>query len=146
MMLRKARSTDAGKTGAILSEFIDTTSWMPRIHTRAEDVGFCASMIERGWVTVAVQNDDVVAFLAKDNTEVNSLYVANAARGQGVGKGLLDEAKSTSDLLELWTFQTNEGARRFYLREGFLEIRTTDGEENDERLPDVFLRWERPEA
>jgi GNAT superfamily N-acetyltransferase len=143
MTLRPARSTDAGKVGAILSEFIDTTSWMPRIHTRAEDIGFCATMIDRGWVTVAV-SDGVDGFLARDGEEVSCLYVSNAAQGNGVGKALLDHAKQRADRLELWTFQANKGARRFYAREGFVELRETDGARNDENLPDVFLEWRRP--
>ena len=143
MNLRPARSTDAGKVGAILSEFIDTTSWMPRIHTRAEDIGFCATMIDRGWVIVAV-SDGVDGFLAQDGEEVSCLYVSSAAQGNGVGKALLDHAKQRADRLELWTFQANEGARRFYAREGFVELRETDGARNDENLPDVFLEWRRP--
>lgn len=143
MTLRKARSTDAGKTGAIMSEFIDTTDWMPRIHTRAEDIGFCASMIDRGWMTIAERDGDVVGFLARNGSEVNALYVANAAQGSGFGKALLDGAKAGREALELWTLQANEGARRFYLREGFREVRTTEGQANDEGLPDVFLQWKR---
>ena len=143
MNLRPARSTDAGKVGAILSEFIDTTSWMPRIHTRAEDIGFCATMIERGWVTVAV-SDGVDGFLAQDGEEVSCLYVSKAAQGNGVGKALLDHAKQRADRLELWTFQANDGARRFYAREGFVELRETDGARNVENLPDAFLERRRP--
>lgn len=142
MILRSARSTDAGKVAAILSEFIDTADWMPRIHTRAEDVSFCAAMIDRGWVTVA-EADGVSGFLAQEGDEVNCLYVANNAQGQGIGKALLDHAKAQSDKLELWTFQANEGARRFYAREGFVETEMTDGQRNDEKLPDVNLVWER---
>ena len=145
MILRPARSTDPGKIGAILSEFIDTTDWMPRIHTRAEDVSFCASMIDRGWVTVA-QQDRVCGFLAQAGDEVNCLYVTNDAQGQGIGKVLLDHAKDTVDRLELWTFQANERARRFYAREGFVETDLTGGQRNDEKLPDVFLVWERAKA
>lgn len=140
MILRPARSTDAGKIGAILSEFIDSTDWMPRIHTRAEDAAFCGMMIDRGWVTVA-EDQAVLGFLAQDGAEVNCLYVAKAAQGQGVGKALLDRAKKQSDRLELWTFQANEGARRFYAREDFEQAELTDGQRNDEKLPDVRLVW-----
>ncbi|MDG2340376.1 MAG: GNAT family N-acetyltransferase [Paracoccaceae bacterium] len=146
MIIRSARSTDAGKIGTILSEFIDTTEWMPRIHTRAEDIGFCGSMIDRGWVSVADDDGMLKGFLAKDGDEVNCLYVSNLAQGNGVGKTLLDHAKTGSDRLELWTFQANQGARRFYGREGFAEVEKTDGQRNDENLPDVFLAWERKSA
>jgi len=143
MILRSARSTDAGKTGAILSEFIDTNDWMPRIHTRAEDIGFCGMMIDAGDVTVAEVNGVVAGFLAFRGKDLNCLYVAGSAQGQGVGKALLDYAKNATDELELWTFQANSGARRFYAREGFSEVELTDGAGNDESLPDVRLVWER---
>lgn len=143
MILRPARSTDAGKTGAILSEFIDTTDWMPRIHTRAEDIRFCGMMIDAGDVTVAEVDGTVRGFLAMRDADLNSLYVAGYAQGLGVGKALLDHAKDGADTLELWTFQANAGARRFYAREGFAEVELTDGAGNDEKLPDVRLVWER---
>jgi chorismate mutase len=41
----------------------------------------------------------------------------------------------------LWVFESNEGARRFYTRHGFLELRRTDGSENEERAPDLELAW-----
>ena len=44
--------------------------------------------------------------------------------------------------LELWCFQANERARRFYEARGFHAIRFTDGAENKERTPDVRYRWE----
>ena len=43
---------DAGAVGRILSEFIDTSDWMPLLHSRAEDIGFAGTMIDRGWVRV----------------------------------------------------------------------------------------------
>lgn len=141
--LRPARPTDAGKIGAILSGFIDQTDWMPRLHSRAEEVAFCGAMIDRGWVTVAEDAGGVQGFLARDGAEVNCLYVADAAQGQGVGRALLDHAKAGAERLKLWTFQANAGARRFYAREGFAELRLTDGAGNDEQMPDVFLAWEK---
>jgi hypothetical protein len=34
----------------------------------------------------------------------------------------------------------NDGARRFYAREGFVETTMTDAD-NEERCPDVLLEW-----
>ena len=64
-------------------------------------------------------------------------------RGRAVGKALLDRVKAGHGMIELWTFQANTGARRFYLREGFREVLLTDGSGNDEKLPDVQMAWER---
>ena len=61
------------------------------------------------------------------------------------GTQLIDAAKATAvDALELWCFQANERARRFYEARGFRPIRFTDGADNEERMPDVRYRWEHP--
>jgi GNAT superfamily N-acetyltransferase len=141
--LRMARDLDAGAVGAILSEFVDTSDWMPRIHTRAEDIAHAARMIDLGRVHVAEQGGTVVGFCARNGDDLDALYVAADKRGQGVGAALLRDAQSAVDRLELWTFQANEGAQRFYLRHGFVEVQRTDGSGNDERLPDIQYEWQR---
>ena len=141
LLIRAARSTDAGTTGAILSAFIDGTDWMPRLHTRAEDIAFAGHMIARGWVSVAETDGSVQGFIARDGDEVNALYVAPAAQGHGIGTALLREAQTHADRLILWTFQANAGAQRFYARHGFTEAERTDGSRNDEKLPDVRMVW-----
>ncbi len=142
-VLRAARSTDAGAVGAILSAFIDDTPWMPRIHTRAEDLSFAGSMIERGWVTVAQIDGAVVGFAALNGAELNALYIAKGHRNRRIGAQLLDDAKAETPRIELWTFQANEGAQRFYTAHGFEEVERTNGADNDEKLPDIRYTWER---
>jgi len=144
--IRAARSTDAGAVGRILSEFIDATDWMPRIHTRAEDLAHAGAMIDRGWVQVAENGGEVVGFSACHDRDVNALYVTGPARGSGVGTLLLDGLKVGRKRLELWTFQHNAGAQRFYIRHGFHEVSRSDGSRNDEGLPDIFYVWEREAA
>lgn len=143
ILLRAARSTDAGAVGAILSEFIDTTDWMPRIHTRAEDLAHAGKMIERGWVRVAELDGNIVGFSANEGNDLDALYVQAGARGKGVGAALLDDLKQALDCIGLWTFQANVPAQRFYLAHGFVEVRRTAGEANDEGLPDIRYEWQR---
>ena len=141
MILRPAIPADAARLAAILSDWIDETDWMPRLHTREEDAGFVAGLIDRMPVMTA-DAPGPVGFLARDGEDIVALYLAPEARGRGIGKALLDAAKGESARLALWTFVANEGARAFYAREGFVEDRRTGGE-NDEKLPDVRLVWER---
>lgn len=145
-LLRAARSTDAGSVGAILSEFIDDTPWMPRVHTRAEDLCFAGEMIDMGWVTVAETPGRVAGFVALKGTMIHALYVAAAAREQGVGSALLRAMQAHAQALNLWTFQANENAQRFYAAHGFVPIETTDGQGNDEGLPDIRMSWKREAA
>ncbi|WP_299547044.1 GNAT family N-acetyltransferase [uncultured Tateyamaria sp.] len=140
-VFRPAHPTDAGAVGAILSGFIDGTDWMPRIHTRAEDLSFAGHMIERGWVTVADDGGQVRAFSARSGADVHALYVDKRAQGQGIGTDLLARMQAATAHLTLWTFQANTGAQRFYLRHGFAEMERTDGARNDEGLPDIRYDW-----
>ncbi|MGJ5618478.1 GNAT family N-acetyltransferase [Sulfitobacter sp. MF3-043] len=139
--LRPARTTDAGTVGAILSEFAETTSWMPSLHTRAENIAHAGHLIDRGWVTVAEHDGGVVGFIASDGTEIDALYVTRSVRGHGVGSALLDDARAKAAHLSLWTFQVNVRACAFYERHGFVEVARTDGSNTDEKLPDVRYEW-----
>ncbi len=141
--LRAAQPTDAGAAGAILWKYLSSTSWMPQLHTGAETISFCGLMIDRGWVTVATVNDRIEGFIARDKTEIHALYLNRKVVGKGIGKQLLNDAKKRSEVLDLWAFQFNTGAQRFYLRQGFVETERTDGSGNDENLPDIHYVWTR---
>ena len=104
-----------------------------------------AEPLEASLKAAAVQTHVVrvvegLGFLARQGSVVDALYLAPAGRGLGYGRALLDEVKVTG-LVQLWTFQANQGARAFYLREGLREVRMTDGSGNDEKLPDVWMEW-----
>ena len=88
----------------------------------------------------------VAGFLARRKDEIDALYLARDARRAGIGTALLNAAKGSGSVLHLWTFQANRGARAFYAKNGFDEIELTDGHGNDEKLPDVRMRWEKGAA
>ena len=142
-VIGQARPSNAPAIGAILSDWIDETDWMPRIHKREDEQAFAADLVARGWVSVARVRGQVVGFLARDGSEVVALYVARDARGQGVGQALLTRAKRRAPRLALWTFQFNQPARAFYEGQGFVERHRTGGAGNDEKLPDIRYIWER---
>lgn len=144
-LLRPATPLDAGRVGAILSAWIDETPWMPRIHTRAEDIAHADMMVRQGWVTVS-ENETINGFLARDGDDIHALYIAPDARGQGVGSRLLIDAMHKNDQLSLWTLQANTRAQAFYERHGFTEVERTDGTGNDEGLPDIRYHWQRTDA
>ena len=141
--LRPGGPPDAPACAAILNAWIDETPWMTRVHAHEDVVRHYEDVVmPRRRVTIA-ETTRPVGYLALDDEEgfVTSLFVATEARGGGVGKSLLDEAKAARpDGLDLWTFVANLGARRFYEREGFVEAERTDGD-NEENLPDIRLRW-----
>jgi chorismate mutase/GNAT superfamily N-acetyltransferase len=89
----------------------------------------------------------VVGVLLLEDDWLHSLYVAPDRTGEGIGSLLLDLAKSLRPRrLGLWAFETNEGARRFYARHGFVEVRRTDGSDNEEHQPDIEMAWPDPDS
>jgi ribosomal protein S18 acetylase RimI-like enzyme len=73
---------------------------------------------------------------------LEKLYVDPEAQNRGVGTALLDQAKTLRpDGFVLWVFQKNDGARRFYERNGLRLVKLTDGADNMEREPDALYEW-----
>lgn len=73
---------------------------------------------------------------------IEQLYLDPAWMGRGLGDRFLEMATGRySSGLQLWTFVANERARRFYERHGFVVEETGDGRGNEERAPDLRMRW-----
>ena len=94
---------------------------------------------------VALWEEDgtVVAVLAtseeRTGSWINQLYVLPGWNGKGIGTKLLQHAHGIlSKPIHLYTFQENAGARRFYERNGYKAVRLTDGQDNEEKCPDVL--------
>jgi GNAT superfamily N-acetyltransferase len=84
----------------------------------------------------------VVGILVLDGQWLDQLYVEPTLTGHGIGRGLVELAKRERPQgLQLWTFESNAGARRFYERLGFVEQRRTDGRDNEEGAPDMLYLW-----
>ena len=99
---------------------------------------------ERMEVTVAEDESEIVAFLARQGEEVRLLHTRPDRIGMGAGTQLINAAKASGiGALELWCFEANDRARRFYEARGFRAIRFTDGAHNEEHMPDIRYRWER---
>jgi GNAT superfamily N-acetyltransferase len=74
---------------------------------------------------------------------IDQLYVLPTAQGRGIGTQLLRIAQRSFDRLQLWTFQRNTQARRFYGARGFVLVEETDGARNEEKEPDALYLWTR---
>jgi GNAT superfamily N-acetyltransferase len=74
---------------------------------------------------------------------IDQLYILPEAQGRGLGTALLEIAQNTFDRLQLWTFQRNVQARRFYELRGFALVQETDGAQNEEKEPDALYLWRR---
>lgn len=143
--LRKATIDDAKAVAVILKT--SRQSAMPYLqhsHTPEEDYAFIKDIVmQECRVVVAEEDNDILGFVAFNDDWIDHLYLLPEAQGKGVGSLLLNEELKKSDDYQLWVFQRNIAARAFYEAKGFKVIRETDGQDNDEKEPDVLYRWKR---
>lgn len=93
-------------------------------------------------VWLAESDGTLLGFADVQQDWLESLYVNPHHTGQGIGAALLDLVKGLRpNGFSLWVFQSNTGARRFYLDHGLVELEHTDGSANEERSPDLRMAW-----
>ncbi|SHG57256.1 GNAT family N-acetyltransferase [Cognatishimia maritima] len=143
LQIRPAVASDVDETRDILTASQGHQPWLSRLRFWQSTRSYCDMMVRRGWVKVAVNSGHILGFLARDQQYIHALYVARDNRGQHIGHHLLRDAQMQEVALELCTAQSNAGAQRFYLREGFREIARSSGWQNDRQEPDIRYRWER---
>ena len=136
---------DADAIADVMSSSFRLLTFLPMLHTAEENRGFIRSVVlPQCVVTVAEGHAGIVSFLARHEQEIRLLYTHPDFIGSGAGSLLIEGAKACGvDALELWCFQANLQARRFYERHGFKAIAFTDGQDNEEKTPDVRYRWQR---
>lgn len=143
LVIRRALAADAAAVADVWLRSFRSTYAFPPAHSNEEVRAWVRDHLVPGaesWV--AVEDAGVVGLLSLLPGWVDQLYVDPSAQGRGLGRALLVHAmRRQPDGLELWTFQANEHARRFYARNGFAEVELTDGAGNKEHQPDVRMAW-----
>jgi ribosomal protein S18 acetylase RimI-like enzyme len=140
-VIRRATPADADAVGRVFVAARDEMPYLPRIDDDARS-WLGSLFVERHRLWVWDEDGEIAGFVAVDDGQVSQLYVSPREQGRGIGTALLDHAKTVSPrYLELWVFQKNEGARRFYERHGFRLVRLTDGADNMAREPDALYAW-----
>ncbi|MFE0104340.1 GNAT family N-acetyltransferase [Streptomyces sp. NPDC059009] len=142
--LRAATVTDAPAVADVyLASFDAALPSVRRAHTDDEVRAYIRDVVvPRGSTWVAEEAGAVVGLMVLDGTLLNQLYLAPSWRGHGIGDRFVALAKELSPAgLDLWTFQVNGPAHRFYERHGFVADRWTDGD-NEEGEPDVHYTWQ----
>jgi len=141
-VLRQGSQADAAFVGEIFIRARDQMTYLPRIPEadRPKLGGWITAEHEMWVIEVEAR---IVAFAGTSTGWLDHLYVDPGSQGAGFGSRLLEHIKGLQpDGLQLWVFQENAGARRFYERNGFRLEKLTDGSGNMEHRPDALYRWQ----
>ncbi|MEE9415432.1 MAG: GNAT family N-acetyltransferase [Acidimicrobiales bacterium] len=142
--IRRASATESDEAASLVirSRHADVSTIPHLIHSNDEVLEWFQEVVmanQQVWVAVVEQT--LIGTLVLTAGWIEQLYVDPLWMNQGVGTALLGRAKQESpDGLELWTFESNVGAQRFYERHGFTETDRTSGD-NEEGAPDIKFRW-----
>ena len=86
-------------------------------------------------------NQKIDGFIGLTENHIEGIFVAKAARSKGIGKALLDYAKSRKPRLDLSVYQKNERALAFYRREQF--VVQSEGIDGDTNEAEIQMLWTR---
>jgi GNAT superfamily N-acetyltransferase len=144
-MLRQLKLDDMDAAARVVrTAFDQALPSLAGLHTPEEDQWFFRERVfETCEVWGAFDGAAMRGIIAFREGWIDQLYVLPEAQRRGVGKDLLQVAQNAFDRLQLWTFQRNAPARRFYEARGFALIQETDGAGNEEKEPDALYLWTR---
>ncbi|HEY0299699.1 MAG TPA: GNAT family N-acetyltransferase [Rhizomicrobium sp.] len=140
--IRRASDADAKAVGDVFLAARATMSYLPNLHTEDDTRDFIGGVVAAKETWVAERNGQVVGFAVIDGGWLEQLYVHPSRFDSGTGDKLFAQAtRQHPQGFQLWVFQQNTGARRFYERHGCALEKLTDGADNEEKLPDALYVW-----
>jgi putative acetyltransferase len=143
VILRRASLDDAGAIARLHRLTMRVSlPYLPDLHTAEQDLRFFSERLLPECETwVAEVDGEIAGYVASKPGWVMHLYVHPERQGAGIGAALLIKALEDASPRQLWTFQQNARARRFYEARGFKLVRLTDGADNEEKQPDALYEW-----
>ena len=88
-----------------------------------------------------VDTRQIDGFIGLTENHIEGIFIAKAARSKGIGKALLEYAKSRKPRLTLGVYQKNERALAFYQREQF--VVHSEGIDEDTNEAEIQMLWTR---
>lgn len=140
-MIRELNEEDIARTARIwLETNITAHNFIPSQYWQSK-FDMVKGMLLQSEVYVYKNEKKIQGFIGMDVEYILGIFVPQEVQSQGIGKLLLDFAKSRKEKLCLDVYQKNTRAVRFYQREGF-EIRR-EGLDEDTGEEEYVMIWKR---
>ncbi|MEM9640338.1 MAG: GNAT family N-acetyltransferase [Pseudomonadota bacterium] len=137
---RLAEGRDGRSCAEIVRDWSAETPWLGPLNDFENVVEWwtdCLRHVDTSWV--CEEYGKVVGFCVRQDDNITGLYVSCDTRTRGIGKHLLGMAKVDRDWITVWAYEQNPRARKFYRREGCVEISREIEEATG--LVDIEHRW-----
>ena len=142
--IRDAKPADLDIVAGIFTRARRTLSFVPELHSEAEDRFFVRDVLFRTCrIRLAFLDRRACGFVAIGDNWIRQMHVDPVHFSKGTGSALIRDAQAQADQLQLWCFQENRRARQLYERHGFQPAEFTDGARNEEKTPDVRYVWQK---
>jgi ribosomal protein S18 acetylase RimI-like enzyme len=140
--IRRATPQDAPAAAEVFLASRATMTYLPHLHSDDETRSFIARVVGESETWIAERDGAVVGFAVIHEGWLFHLYVHPSRFNSNTGSRLFEQVcEKHPEGFQLWAFQQNVGARRFYERHGCALVRLTNGAENEEKLPDALYVW-----
>ena len=112
--------------------FIQKNYWQDNY----EDV---RGMLPEAEIFIYEYDHTIQGFIGLMDDYIAGIFIDSGCQSQGIGKALLDQTKKVHSNLSLQVYKNNEGAVRFYTREGFSPVKEQMDENTGET--ELVMTW-----
>ncbi|MGN0628756.1 MAG: GNAT family N-acetyltransferase [Oscillospiraceae bacterium] len=132
----------AGDIDRVMEIWLDSNknahSFIPAAYWN-KNFGAVKEAVLKAEVFVYENGGCIRGFIGLDNNYVEGIFVGEGFRSEGIGKSLMDFAKTGRESLSLSVYAKNERAVKFYLREGFQIVSEGTDERTNEK--EYMMIW-----
>lgn len=138
--IRQANTNDFNALTEIwFNASVKAHDFIPEIYWKNNKVKMQNTYLPMSEVYLAADTTKIHGFIALVENTIAAIFISPEQQGKGIGKLLINHAKSIRNNLELNVYQQNTNSVRFYESVGFKVIEETFDEETESK--EFLMRW-----
>ncbi|MGN8913634.1 GNAT family N-acetyltransferase [Anaerofustis butyriciformans] len=106
-----------------------------------DNLDYVKEILPKSEIYILKEDNIIKGFIGLNKGYIEGLFIKREYRNQGIGKILIDKAKSLYNVLSLSVYEKNKKALEFYLKRGF-EIKEKHIDEDTMEL-ELLLKYKK---